>query len=60
MKTVYSHALSCLLRDGKRTKNFMAKVTVANTSQEERRRDAKHTDANMEAFKETDLETLTK
>ena len=52
--------LSCLLRDGKRANNCMAKVTVANTCQEEGRRDAKHTDAKMEAFREADLETLTK
>lgn len=52
--------LSCLLSDGKRANNCMAKVTVAKTCQEEGRRDAKHTDAKMEAFSEADLDTLTK
>lgn len=38
----------------------MAKVTVANTCQEEGRRDARHTDAKIEAFREADLDTLKK
>lgn len=38
----------------------MAKVTVANTCQEEGRRDARHTDAKIEALREADLETLKK
>ena len=52
--------LSCLLSDGKSANNCMAKVTVTNTCQEEGRRDAKHTDAKMEAFREADRETLAK
>lgn len=53
-----SCTLSCLLSDGKSANNCMAKVTVTNTCQEEGRRDAKHTDAKMEAFREADLETI--
>lgn len=52
--------LSCLLSDGKRANNCMAKIIVAKTCQEEGRRDAKHTDAKMEAFSEADLDTLKK
>lgn len=52
--------LSCLLSEGKRAKSCIANVTVANTCNEEGRRDAKQTDAKIEAFSEVDLETLSK
>lgn len=52
--------LSCLLSDGNKANNCIAKVTVPKTCQEEGRRDARHTEAKMEAFKEADLETLSK
>ena len=50
--------LSCLLSEGKSAKSCIAKATVANTCHEEGRRDAKQTDAKMDAFKDADLETL--
>ena len=63
-KTRFNHklnrvvTLSCLLSEGKSAKSCIAKATVANTCQEEGRRDAKQTDAKMDAFKDADLETL--
>ena len=52
------NTFNCLLRDGKRANICIAKITVAKTCQEEGRRDAKQTEAKIEAFNEVDLETL--
>ena len=54
------NTFNCLLRDGKRANICIAKITVAKTCQEEGRRDAKQTEAKIEAFNEVDLETLEK
>ena len=57
-QSVVTNTFNCLLRDGKRANICIAKITVAKTCQEEGRRDAKQTEAKIEAFNEVDLETL--
>ena len=53
-----SGTLSCLLSEGKSAKSCIENVTVANTCHEEGRREAKQTDAKIDALSEADLETL--
>ena len=57
-ENIVTNTFNCLLRDGKRANICIAKITVAKTCQEEGRRDAKQTEAKIEAFNEVDLETL--